>query len=335
MYLAVDAFGGDNAPYDIVKGVVDAINEKEGFNIYLVGDEAKLRPILSEYKYDESRIEIVHATDVITMEDHPATAMRSKPDSSLARAFDLVAEKKADAIISAGSTGAILSGAIFKVKRIKGVMRPALAPFIPCLYDGEKSQTLMLDVGANADCKAEYLVQFANMASSYMSAVYGKENPSVGLINIGSEESKGSELVKEVHAKLKEQPINFVGNVESREIPTTDVDILVTDGFTGNVIIKFMEGMAAALLGEVKSAMMGTFTSKIGAMLTKPQLKNMKKKFDSEEIGAAILLGVNGGVFKCHGNSGPKAIKNGIFQAYRFVDGGVIEAIKSNLKEVE
>lgn len=334
MYIAVDGFGGDNAPVEICEGIAQALKEQSGFNVYLVGDREKLVPIVDGLDCDKSRIEIVHASQIITMDDHPAAAMREKPDSSMAIACDLVSDGKAAAVLSAGNTGALLSGGIFKIKRIKGIARPALAPVMPCFGVEGKSRTLILDAGANADCKPEYLLQFAFMAKEYMSILFGTDNPSIGLINIGTEESKGNLLCKEVYGLLKESGLNFIGNVEAREIASSPADILVTDGFTGNVVIKFMEGMAKTLLSELKAAFMSTTKSKIGAVLAKDQIMQLKNKVDYEELGASILLGVGGGVFKCHGNSSRKAIKNGLLQAVKFSRDDVIGAIKNNMKEI-
>ncbi len=334
MYISVDGFGGDNAPNEICEGVALALKEKSGFNVYLVGDENKLAPIVANLDCDKSRIEIVHAPQVITMDDHPATAMREKPDSSMAVAFDLVKEGKATAVLTAGNSGALLSGGIFKIKRIKGVVRPALAPFMPCFGIPGKSRTLILDAGANADCKPEYLLQFAFMASEYLRVVFGIKNPSIGLINIGTEETKGNELCKRVYEMLKDSDLNFVGNVEARDIASCKADILVTDGFTGNVVIKFMEGMAQTLLSEMKAAFMSSTVSKIGAALAKNQIMQLKNKVDYEELGAGILLGVSGGVFKCHGSSGRRSIKNGLLQAVKFSQDDVIGVIKENMKEI-
>ncbi|MBQ9625479.1 MAG: phosphate acyltransferase PlsX [Clostridia bacterium] len=333
MYIAVDGFGGDNAPVEICEGVALALNEKQGFNVYLTGDKDKLFSIVEGLDCDKSRIEIINAPQIITMEDHPATAMREKPESSMAVAFDLVNEGKASAVLSAGNTGAILSGGIFKLKRIKGIARPALAPFMPCFGEKTKS-TLILDAGANADCKPEYLFQFAFMASEYLRVVFGNENPSVGLINIGVEEGKGNELTKQTYDLLKASNLNFIGNVEARDIVLTEADILVTDGFTGNVVIKFMEGMAKTLAGELKEVFMGSASAKMGALLAKNGLKAFKQKMDYEELGAGILLGVNGGVFKCHGSSTRKAIKQGLLQAVKFSEDDVISVIKENMKEI-
>lgn len=334
MYIAVDGFGGDNAPIEICEGIAWALREQSGFKVYLTGDKARLIPIVEKLDCDKSRIEIVDAPQIITMDDHPATAMREKPNSSMAIACDLVSQGKASAVMSAGNTGALLSGGVFKIKRIKGIARPALAPVMPCFGVEGKSRTLILDAGANADCKPEYLLQFAHMASEYMRIVFGIERPSVGLINIGVEEGKGNELIKTVYSMLKESDLNFIGNVESREIASSPADILVTDGFTGNIVIKFMEGVAATLFSELKIALNSTTKSKIGALLVKDEMKRLKNKMDYEEIGSSILLGVNGGVFKCHGSSSRKAIKNGLLQAVRFSEDDVIGAIKENMKEI-
>lgn len=333
MYIAVDGMGGDFGPLEMVSGVALALRRDKDIQVIITGDADQLNHALSSYPDIADRVRVVPTTDVVTMHDAPSTVLRQKPNSSLARAFDLVAEKSADAVVSAGNTGAILAGGIFKLKRIHGVLRPALAPFIPSAAG--KREKLIVDVGANADCKPEYLAQFALMASLYVASVYHRENPKVGLINIGEEAEKGNELTKQAYALLQKLPIQFIGNVEAREILRSDADILVTDGFTGNIVLKFLEGTASTLFSELKTAMMGTFLSKMGAMLAKSQLKKMKQQFDYDSYGAAILLGVDGGVFKAHGSATAQPIGNAVIQAAEFIRGDVISTIRQNLKDME
>lgn len=325
--IALDAMGGDNAPEAIVEGAIDAVNGHEGIKIILVGQEEAINIILEKHDFDKERIEIISAEEVITNDDAPVMAIRRKKDSSLVKGLNLVKEKKAEAFVSAGSTGAVLAGATFIVGRIKGIDRPALAPLLPT----EKGVSLLIDCGANVDAKPSYLVQFAKMGSVYLENVLGIKNPKVGLINIGSEDSKGNTLAKETFPLLKEEPINFVGNIEARDIPTGEVDVLVCDAFVGNVVIKLTEGLAKTLFGFVKNAIMTNTRSKIGGALLKPSLKNMAKKFDYTEHGGAPLLGLEGLVVKSHGSSNAKVIKNSIFQCVKFSEMNINEKIKENI----
>jgi glycerol-3-phosphate acyltransferase PlsX len=327
IHIALDAMGGDHAPNEIVKGAVEAVNGHKEIKLLLVGMEDKITEVLKQYEYDEERIEIVHANEIIHTDEAPVMAIRKKKDSSLVKGLNLVKEKKAEAFVSAGSTGALLAGATFIVGRIKGIDRPALAPLIP----NKKGLSLLIDCGANVDSKPSYLVQFAKMGSVYMENVLGIKNPKVGLINIGEEEEKGNALVKETFPLLKEESINFIGNIEAREIPSGEADVLVCDAFTGNVVLKYTEGLAMTLFGFVKGAINTNFISKMGGLLLKKPLKEMAKKFDYTEHGGAPLLGLEGLVVKAHGSANAKVIKNTIVQCIKFSKMEINEKIKQNI----
>lgn len=326
--VAVDAMGGDNAPVEIVKGAVDAVNESKSVKVFLVGREDVIKAELAKYTYDENQIEVVHAEDVIETGEPPVMAIRKKKDSSIVKAMYMVKDGICDAFVSAGSTGAVLVGGQVIVGRIKGVERPPLAPLMPTA----KGPVLLIDCGANVDARASHLVQFAKMGSIYMEYVMGVKNPKVGLVNIGAEEEKGNALVKETYPLLKEcKDINFVGNVEAREIPAGAVDVAVCEAFVGNVILKTYEGVGATLIKEVKSGMMTSLRSKIGALLVKPALKQTLKKFDVKEYGGAPMLGLKGLVVKTHGSSEAVEVKNSILQCIAFKEQEISEKIKEKI----
>ncbi len=327
MKIAIDAMGGDEGPIVTVKGAVDAATEYN-VTVVLIGDEAKINDELHKYKYDEQLIEIIHAKDTITNEDEPAMAIRKKKDSSMVVGLNMLKDKSVDAFISAGSTGALLSGGLLLVKRIKGIERPALAT----VYPTKNGISLLLDVGANADSKAKYLQQFAVMGSIYSEKILNVTNPKVGLVNIGTEREKGNALTKEAYELLETtQNINFYGNIEGRDIPNGEVDVLVCDGFVGNIVLKLTEGLGISILSMLKEIFMGSTRSKIGALLLKSGLMQFKKKLDYTEYGGAPLLGVKGAVIKAHGSSNDVAIKNAVRQAKQFVENKVIENIEENI----
>ncbi len=326
--VAVDAMGGDNAPGEIVKGAVEAVNERSEIKVILVGKEEKIKSELSKYTYKEEQIEIVNAEEVIETAEPPVMAIRKKKDSSIVVAMNLVKRGEADAFVSAGSSGAILVGGQLLVGRIKGVERPPLAPLIPTT----KGVSLLIDCGANVDARPSHLVQFAKMGSIYMENVVGIKNPKVAIVNIGAEEEKGNMLVKETFPLLKNCPdINFIGSIEAREIPNGQADVIVCEAFVGNVILKLYEGVGAALFGKIKQGMMSTLRSKIGALLIKPALKKTLKSFDASQYGGAPLLGLNGLVVKTHGNSKANEVRNSIIQCIAFKEQKINEKIMQNI----
>ena len=323
--VALDAMGGDNAPYEIVKGAVEAVNARSDIKIMLTGKEEVLKKTLSEFTYPQEQIEIVNATEVIETAEPPVMAIRRKKDSSISVAMNMVKKGEADAFVSAGSSGAILVGGQVLVGRIKGVERPPLAPLIPTA----KGVSLLIDCGANVDARPSHLVQFAKMGTIYMENVIGKKNPTVGIVNIGAEEEKGNALVKETFPLLKNcEGINFVGSVEARDIPSGIVDVVVCEAFVGNVILKLYEGVGATLISKIKGSMMTSLRSKIGALLVKPALKASLKDFDATQYGGAPLLGLNGLVVKTHGNATSKEVYNSIIQCGTFKEQRINEKIR-------
>ena len=326
--VAVDAMGGDNAPFEIVKGAVEAVNENKNVKVYLVGKEDLVKEELEKYTYDANSIEVVNATEVIETAEPPVMAIRKKKDSSIVVAMNLVKDGTCDAVVGAGSSGAMLVGGQLIVGRIKGIERPPLAPLIPT----ETGCSLLIDCGANVDARPSHLVQFAKMGSVYMESVMGIEKPRVAIVNIGAEEEKGNALVKETFPLLKNCPeINFIGSIEARDIPTGYADVIVCEAFAGNIILKLYEGVGATLIKKVKAGMMTSLRSKIGALLVKPALKETLKGFSLEEHGGAPLLGLNGLVVKTHGSSKSIEIKNSILQCITFKEQKINEKIKEKV----
>lgn len=327
--IALDAMGGDNAPAEIVKGAVEAVEREPAMKVFLVGIQEAVEKELIKYQYNKSQIELVHAPEVIATAEPPVNAIRKKKDSSMVVGMKMVKNAQADAFVSAGSSGAILVGGQVIVGRIKGVERPPLAPLIPT----EKGVTLLIDCGANVDARASHLVQFAKMGSIYMEHVLGIKNPKVGIVNIGAEEDKGNALVKETFPLLKaEKDINFIGSVEAREIPHGQADVVVCEAFAGNIILKLYEGVGAVLVSKIKEGMMSTLRSKIGALLVKPALKQTLKQFDASEYGGAPLLGLNGLVVKTHGSSKAKEVCNTLLQCVTFKQQKINEKIKESIQ---
>lgn len=330
--VAVDAMGGDNAPEEIVAGAVMAANTRKDIKILLVGQQERVSSELEKHTYNTDQIEIVNATEVIETEEPPVNAIRKKKDSSIVVGMNMVRHGEADAIVSAGSSGAILVGGQVIVGRIKGVERPPLAPLIPT----ENGVSLLIDCGANVDARPSHLLQFAKMGSVYMEHAMGIKNPRVAIVNIGAEEEKGNALVKETFPLLKEcGDINFTGSIEAREIPHGGADVIVAEAFTGNVILKLYEGVGATLISKVKAGMMTSLRSKIGALLVKPALKETLKSFDASQYGGAPLLGLNGLVVKTHGSSKRTEVCNSIIQCVTFKEQGINEKIKESLFPVE
>lgn len=327
--VALDAMGGDNAPAEIVKGAVDAVTTRDDIKVFLVGQQDSVKKELDKYTYPSDMIEIVDAPEVIEMAEPPVIAIRKKKQSSIVVGMNMVKQKEADAFVSAGSSGAVLVGGQVIIGRIKGIQRPPLAPLIPT----EKGVSLLIDCGANVDARADHLVQFAKMGSIYMEHVLDIKKPKVALVNIGAEEEKGNALVKETMPLLREcSDINFVGSIEARDIPKGDVDVIVCEAFTGNVVLKLYEGLSSTLIGVIKKGLMSTLKSKIGAALALPALKNTIKSFDATEYGGAPLLGLNGLVVKTHGSSKAKEITNSIFQCVSFKENAINDKIKENIK---
>lgn len=326
--IAIDAMGGDNAPIETVKGAVVA-SKTVKYNLALVGKEDIINAELSKYQYDKDKIQVVNATEVIENCDTPTEAIKNKKDSSMVVGMNMVKEGKAVAFVSAGNTGALLTGATIIVGRIKGVKRPALGTMLPT----EKQRVLMLDSGANVDAKPEYLLQYAHMGSIYMEYVEGRQNPKVGLVNIGTESEKGNALVKEAYQLLdKSEGLNFVGNTEARDITLGDVDVIVCDAFVGNVILKVMEGLANTVLRLLKKALLSSFITKIGALLSVPAFKRLKRDFfEYDDIGGAPFLGLKGLVVKAHGSSDAGAVAGAIKQCEKFIDADIVNKIAERM----
>ncbi len=322
--VVLDAMGGDYAPAEMVKGAVDAINRERRVKVILVGREESINSELGKYTYDKERIQIVNASEVIETAEPPVNAIRRKKDSSIVVGMKLVKNGEADAFVSAGSSGAILVGGQTLVGRIRGVERPPLAPLIPTA----QGVSLLIDCGANVDARPSHLVQFARMGSIYMEHVIGINKPKVAIVNIGAEEEKGNALVKETFPLLKEvSDIHFIGSIEARDIPYGKADVIVSEAFAGNIILKLYEGLGAVLIGKIKEGMMSTLKSRLGALLVKPALKETVKQFDATEYGGAPLLGLRGLVVKTHGSAKAKEISNSIIQCITFKEQKINEKI--------
>lgn len=326
MKIIVDAFGGDNAPLEIIKGCVDAVKE---FNIgiILTGNESIIRKVAQENSLSLDNIEIADCSQVITMEDSADAVLKSKKDSSMAVGFRLLNEDKGQAFISAGNSGALCMGATLGVKRIKGIKRPAFAPVLP----SESGFFMLADGGANVECRPEMLYQFALMGSVYMNKVMGVDNPRVALANVGTEEHKGTELYQSAYKLLKESNLNFIGNVEGRDIPKGVCDVVVCDGFTGNLILKTYEGVAITLMKQIKHMFADSTKGKLSAMLVMDSLKDLKSRFNYNAYGGAPILGSSKPVFKGHGDSNAITLKNAIKLSIDYVNGRAIEEISAEL----
>jgi glycerol-3-phosphate acyltransferase PlsX len=327
MKIVLDAMGGDFGPAPNVEAAVNTAREF-GWEIVLVGRQELIRPLLVQHNTANLHLPIVHASEVIEMGEHPAQAVKTKKNSSMVVGMQMVRNGDADAFVTMGNTGGALAAALFHLGRIQGIQRPALSAAFPTA----KGWVLLLDVGANADCKPEYLLQFALMGSIYAERVMGIRNPRVGLISNGEEETKGSELVRQAHALLKQAPINFIGNVEGRNLPAGSADVFVTDGFTGNVMLKLAEGMGEFIKGMLREEIMRTTAGKLGGLLIKDALSRVSKRTDYQEIGGAPLLGVDGVVIIGHGRSQARAIRSALMRAAEAVERGVVDAIEAGLQ---
>ena len=334
MRIVVDAMGGDLAPKVNVDGSIDALREFPDVEITLVGPQELVEKTIGEYADQaalsgvRSRLSVVDAPEVISTEEHPVMALRRKKNSTFCVGMDIVRRKEAQAFVSAGSTGALMAGAMFKIGRIKGIVRPALATLMPV----PDRPMLMVDAGANVDCKPEWIVQFAMMGSVYMQKVMGIETPDVGLLNIGVEDAKGNEQTQAACALMRrEQPFHFIGSVEARDALAGTCDVLATDGFAGNVLLKNTEGVISLLFGLLKGGLMSSTKGKVAALLAKDTFRELKHSFDSTEIGGAPLPGVEGAVIKAHGNSNARAIFCAIRHAKKFVDSGVVDLIREGV----
>lgn len=326
MKIIIDAMGGDNAPGEIIKGALDGVREYD-IEILIVGREDIIREELLKHEYSKDKVEVLNADEVISNEDNPTYAIRRKKNSSMVVGLNALNDGLGDGFISAGNTGALLAGGLFITKRIENIDRAALSITYPTL----NSFSLVLDAGANVDSKPEYLKQFAIMGSIYMEKVLNITNPRVGLVNIGEEEDKGNQLTKESYNLLKDSDINFVGNIEARDIPMDKADILICDGFVGNIVLKLTEGVAISIFDHLKEIFKSDLRSKIGALLLKPKLKALNSKLDYREYGGAPLLGIKKPIVKAHGSSDAFAIKNGIRQLIDFIEKDIIKTIEENL----
>lgn len=328
MIIAVDGMGGDHAPGEIITGVIESLTAFEDIDIHIYGDEQAMSPFL--IKHD--RLKVIHCADKIEPDDEPVRAIRRKKDASMVRMAQAVKDGEASACVSAGNTGALMAAGLFVVGRIDGIERPALAPTLPTV-DGQGF--VMLDLGANADAKPSQLGQFAVMGSIYAEKVRGISNPRVGLLNIGTEEGKGNELTKAAYEVLSNSPVNFIGNVESRDLLNGVADVVVTDGFTGNMVLKTIEGTALSFFTMLKEVYGASLKSKLSAALVKDELRGLKVKMDYTEYGGAGLFGLNSPIIKAHGSSNANAILNAIRQARTMVQYDVCGTIRETVRKVE
>lgn len=331
MRILVDAMGGDNAPDAIVKGSIDAISVQEGFDITLIGDSDQINRILKSRNFESKRLEVIHAKEVITNDDTPTRAIKSKKNSSMVVGFNMLKEKKGDVFLSAGNTGALLTGAILILGRLKGVDRPALGAVIPT----KAGKCLLIDAGLNSTCKPINFAQFGIFGSQYMKGLFNKANPRVGLVNMGTEAKKGTEVIKQAYTLLKNTELNFVGNIEGKDIPLGNVDVAVCDGYVGNVLLKFLEGTGSFFGSFLKGMFKRTIFSKISTLFVMQDMKAFKKMMDPSEDGGAPILGINGLVVKSHGDSNEKTIKNVILKAYSLANSSVFEQIKASVENME
>jgi phosphate acyltransferase len=326
MIIAIDAMGGDFAPHATVEGAIEAAKDFPELRIILVGDESQIKPLLQDAP---KNIDLRHASEVIAPDEEPVKAMRRKKDSSLVVAVTMVKNKEADAVISAGNTGAFMTSALLITGRIKGIDRPALSPIVPTING---SGVMILDAGANMDVGAKNLLQYGIMGSIYADKVLNVPNPRIGLLNVGTEAGKGNDLTKEAFPLLEQSNVNFIGNVEARDVTEHVCDVVVCDGFAGNILLKTMEGMARAIFNVMKEEFTRNIPSKAGAMMLKPALKRIKLQMDYAEYGGALLMGVQGTCIKAHGSSNARAIRNAVLQAKKFVEKDVNALIAQEIQ---
>lgn len=331
MKIVVDGFGGDNAPVEVVLGCCMALDENDSLEIIITGDETKINDVLKQNNISKpSRLSIENASQVVENEDDPISAIKAKKDSSLVVGLNLVATNVGDAFVSAGNTGALLTGATLIIKRIKGIKRAALAPIIPT----KNGKAIIIDVGANTECKPEFFPQFAMMGSIYAKQILNIDNPRVGLINIGVEEKKGTETIVAAYQLLKnDENLNFVGNIEARDVLNGDAEVLVSDGFTGNIVLKTIEGTVSTILFFLKGIFMKNIFTKIATLVLKSGLHMLKDKLDHNEVGGAPLLGLNAPVLKTHGSSNRIAFKNSILFANSFCEKKVCDLIRDSIND--
>ena len=332
MRIILDGMGGDNAPLEIVKGAVEA-SSKIDHQIVIVGREDEIYAELAKYNYDESKIQVVHASEVIENEDSPVKAIRRKTDSSMVKGLTMLKDGEGDLFISAGNTGAYMAGSLFILGRIPGIDRPAISSIYPIA--GGALPSIIVDAGANSECRPSNLLEFAIMGSLYMEKVMDRKNARVGLVNLGVEENKGTTVTKAAHKLLKEADLNFIGNVEARDVPKGACDVIVCDGFTGNIILKLTEGFAWNLLKTMKKKFTDGLSAKMGAVLLAGKVKEIKDEFDYSEYGGAPILGVNGHVIKIHGSSGATAVKNAIIKGIPYAQENVVGRITSAMEGVD
>ncbi|MDI9494188.1 MAG: phosphate acyltransferase PlsX [Bacillota bacterium] len=333
MRIVVDGMGGDNAPAAIVQGCVQAA-ALIPHQIFIVGEETLIKKELKKYKYDKDQIQVIHASEVITNEDAPVRAVRTKIESSMVKGITMLKEQEADLFISAGNTGAIMAGGLFILGRIQGIDRPAIAATYPLLRS-KRGVSLLVDSGANVECKPNNLLEYGAMGSIYMQKVLNVDNPTVGLVNVGSEENKGTTIVKAAHELLSRSNLNFIGNIEARDIPKGVCDVIVCDGFVGNVILKLSEGLAWNILKLLKAKFTSGMVSKMGTLLLSGKFKELKELFDYSEYGGAPILGVKGAMIKMHGSSSANAVKNTILKGVPYAENKVVQVIQDSVLELE
>lgn len=330
MRIYLDATGGDHAPQAPAEGAVEALRANPDLEIVLAGPESQLAPLLADAGDVKGRLQVADAPEVITNHESPVMGVRKKTKSAIVMGMLAVKNGEADGFVSAGSTGAVLAGGMFRLGRIPGIDRPALAPLMP----NGKGYFLLIDCGANVDCQPQWLHQFALMGDAYMKGVTGLKTPRIGLINIGAESEKGNALVKAAYPILEKGPYHFIGNVEARDITRDQADVLVCDGFDGNIVLKFMEGVAGTLMGIIKKELLADARGKVGALIAKPAFKRVAKLMDYTEVGGAPLLGVRGAVVKAHGSSNGHAVACAVKQAVSMVSGGVAQRIEKQLEAI-